>query len=269
MAIDQGLTGVGQVSNESNFPAFSWPSGKRGAVSLSFDDARMSQADIGLPLFDTHGVRVTFYTTSLNIEQRLAGWKQAAADGHEIGNHSVTHPCTGNYPDFRNNALENYTLEMMARELDGANAQIESLLGVKPRTFAYPCGLKFVGKGRNVKSYVPLVAERFLAGRGYLDEAANDPTICDLAQALGTPFDDLDFEKMKKLVDDAGQSGRWVIFVGHDIGSRAHQTTGVRELEALLEYLTKPDTAIWLDTVAAVASYIQTERDAEGKAPFH
>lgn len=183
------------------------------------------------------------------------------ADGHEIGNHSVTHPCTGNYPDFRNNALENYTLQMMAAELDGANRQIEQLLRVKPRTFAYPCGLKFVGKGLDVRSYVPLVAERFLAGRGYMDEAANDPTICDLTQAMGTPFDDQDFAQMKKAVDKAANLGRWLIFVGHDIGSRAHQTTDVNALEALFEYLLDPATGIWVDTVAEVSSYIKQQRE--------
>src|SRR2546429_707276 len=74
------------------------------------------------------------------IRKRLDGWKKAVAEGHEIGNHSNTHPCTANYSFSRLNALENYTLEMMAAQLDGANAEIETLLGVKPRTFAYPCG---------------------------------------------------------------------------------------------------------------------------------
>jgi len=240
--------------------SFTWPHGKRGAVSLSFDDGRTSQIDIGLPVFEKHGVKATFFALPASIEQRLAGWKQAVAYGHEIGNHSVTHPCTGNYPDFRNNALENYTLQMMAAELDGAEAQIERLLGVKPRTFAYPCGLKFVGKGLDVRSYVPLVAERFLAGRGFLDETANDPTICDLSQALGTAFDDQDFPQMKEVVDSVAKEGRWLISVGHEIGPRAHMTTDVQALEALLEYLKDPATGIWLGTVEEIASYVKRQR---------
>ena len=63
----------------------------------------------------------------------------------------------------------------MAEQLDGANEQIRRMLGVTPKTFAYPCGQKFVGRGLDVRSYVPLVADRFLAGRGYLDESSNDP----------------------------------------------------------------------------------------------
>ena len=66
---------------------------------------------------------------------------------------------------------------------------------MKPRTFAYPCGQRFVGRGFEVRSYVPPVAERSLAGRGYLDESANDPAVCDLAEAMGTPFGDWTLSK--------------------------------------------------------------------------
>lgn len=246
--------------------SFHWPDGKKAAVSLSFDDARTSQVDTGLSLFKKKGVKVTFFVQPGHVEEFLQGWKQAAADGHEIANHSLTHPCTGNYTFSRNNALENYDLATMAQQLDGANQEIYRLLGVKPRTFAYPCGQKFVGRGTNVKSYVPLVAERFVAGRGYLDEAANDPSLCDLAQAMGTGFDEMDFAQMKKIVDEAVHEGRWVIFVGHEIGNRAYQTTDTKALEALCDYLKNSQTGVWLGTVQEVATYIQKERKAANGA---
>src|SRR5437867_10275199 len=236
---------------------FRWPDGKRAAVSLSFDDARVSQIDAGLALLNRQHVKVTFFVQAENIRKRLDGWKRAVAEGHEIGNHSNTHPCTANYSFSRLNALENYTLEMMAAQLDGANAEIETLLGVKPRTFAYPCGQKFVGRGLDARSYVPLVAERFLVGRGYLDESANDPMVCDLSQAMGTPFDDMDFAQMKKVVDQAAHEGRWAIFVGHEIGQRGYQITDASALEALCNYLKDPANGMWLGTVEEIASYIQ------------
>lgn len=251
-----------QPGNSQESKSFHWPGGKRSAVSLSFDDARLSQIDTGLALFKKEGVRATFFVTSGNLEPRLAGWKQAVADGHEIGNHSMTHPCSGNYQFSLRNALENYDLRMMAHQLDGANEQIQKLLGVKPRTFAYPCGHKFVGRGLDERSYVPLVAERFLVGRGYLDESANNPAFCDLSRAMGTPFDDMDFDQMKKLVDDAAADGRWVIFVGHEIGARHFQTTDAHALEALCEYLKDPANGIWLGTVEEIGTYIRNKRGA-------
>ncbi len=245
---------------------FHWPNGKRAAVSLSFDDARTSQVDVGLTLLDQHHVKVTFFLQSENIGKRLDGWKKAVADGHEIGNHTITHPCTGNYAFSRHNALEDYSLGTMAAQLDDANAEIERLLGVKPRTFAYPCGLKFVGRGLDVRSYVPLVAERFLVGRGYLDESANDPAFCDLPQAMGTPFDDLTFDQMKDLVEKATKEGRWIIFVGHDIGQGGFQVTDAGALGALCDYLNDPANGIWVGTVAQVGEYVrQQQHSAAGR----
>ena len=247
---------------DSTNPAkrFRWPNGRHAAVSLSFDDARVSQIDTGLALLKRQLVKVTFFVQAEQVRKRLDGWKKAVADGHEIGNHSNTHPCTANYSFSRLNALEDYTLEMMAAQLDGANAEVQDLLGVKPRTFAYPCGQKFVGRGRDVRSYVPLVAERFLVGRGYLDESANDPQVCDLAQAMGTSFDDMEFEQMRNQVEQAASEGRWVIFVGHEIGKRGYQVTDTAALEALCEYLKDPAHGIWLGTVAEIAEYIRQQR---------
>lgn len=240
--------------------SFRWPEGKRAAVSLSFDDARLSQVDTGLALFRKLGIKATFFLEASNIERRLPGWKQAVADGHEIGNHTMTHPCTANYAFSLPNALENYDLQMMADQLDRANAKTQELLGVTPKTFAYPCGQKFVGRGLDVRSYVPLVADRFIVGRGYLDESPNDPAVCDLAQAMGTAFDDQDFAQMKKVVDGAMKEGRWVIFVGHEIGTRGFQITDVQALEALAAYLKDPANGVWVGTVGEVGGYIEHSR---------
>ncbi len=241
---------------------FQWPDGKRAAVSLTFDDSRVSQIDAGLAVLRKEGVKATFYVQAPGVEKRLDGWKQAVAEGHEIGNHTVTHPCTGNYPFSRSNALEDYDLKKMAGEMDENNRQIHKLLGVTPKDFAYPCGLKFVGRGRDTNSYVPLVAERFLSGRGYVDEAANDPSFVDLAQGMGTAFDDMEFDQMKKLVDDAAQNGRWIIFVGHEMGSRAYQTTDLGALERLCEYLKDPANGIWVGTVEQVGTYVRDHQRA-------
>jgi peptidoglycan/xylan/chitin deacetylase (PgdA/CDA1 family) len=58
------------------------------------------------------------------VAQRLDGWKQAVAGGHEIGNHSVSHPCSGNAPWSRDHAVEEYSLERMHDELREANQAI-------------------------------------------------------------------------------------------------------------------------------------------------
>ncbi len=86
--------------------SFAWPKGKRVAISLTFDDARPSQVTGGTSLLDQYNTKATFYVVPSTVNQQLAGWKKAVASGHEIGNHSLNHPCTGNFPWARPKALE-------------------------------------------------------------------------------------------------------------------------------------------------------------------
>jgi peptidoglycan/xylan/chitin deacetylase (PgdA/CDA1 family) len=239
-------------------PRFSWPGGARAALSLSFDDARTSQVDVGLAVLDAEGVKATFYVVPGAVEQRLDAWKKVAASGHEIGNHSLTHPCSGNFPWARDKALEEYTVERMRRELTDASARLKELLGVLPETFAYPCGQAFVGRGLDTRSYVPLVAELFLAGRGWLDEAPTDPRRGDLAQVMGTEMDGKEFEELLPVLEQARETGGWVVLAGHEIGDGGRQTTRVALLRKLAPYARDPANGLWLAPVAAVARHIRS-----------
>ena len=77
---------------------------------------------------------------------------------------------------------------------------------------------------------------------------------------MGTSFDDMEFEQMRNQVEQAANEGRWVIFVGHEIGKRGYQVTDTAALEALCEYLKDPAHGIWLGTVAEIAEYIRQQR---------
>ncbi len=235
---------------------FQWPSGKNLAVSLSFDDARYSQLDVGIPLLNKFNVKATFYVSPSRLKRRKKTWKKVLAQGHEIGNHSLEHPCSGNFAFARNNALEDYSLEKMEKDLEKANAVIEEWLGVRPKTFAYPCGQKYVGRGKNTRSYVPLVAEKFIAARGWRDENGNDPAFCDLAQLMGIELDGLNFEQALQWIENARKDGLWLIFAGHEVGEPNSQTTLAATLESLCLYATHPKNKIWIDTVENVAKYI-------------
>ena len=240
--------------------AFSWPQGKQAAISLTFDDARTSQVDSGTALLDQYGIKATFFVVPSSVEERLDGWKKAVANGHEIGNHTLTHPCTGNFPWSRKNALENYSVENMRNELTGCNKRIEELLGVKPEVFAYPCGQKFIGRGSNAKSYVPLVAELFIAGRGWRDEAMNDAGFCDLAQISGIEMDGKNFDEILPLIEEAKETGQWLVLAGHEMGGSGVQTTRLTMLKQLLQYVQNPSNGIWIAPAGTVAKYIREQR---------
>ena len=261
---------IGIVVGFANFASaqydtsvFKWPEGKKAAISLSFDDARESQVLRGTDLLDQFGVKATFFVVPSAVEKQLNGWKKAVANGHEIGNHSLNHPCTGNFSWSRSHALEDYTLKMMKSELEDCNKRVQELLSVTPSVFAYPCGQKFVGKGLNTKSYVPLVSKMFLLGRGWMDEAANDPGYCNFAQLTGIEMDGKNFDEILPLIDDAVKNGTWLVLAGHEMGDEGPQTTRLTMLKQLAEYVQNPVNGIWIAPMGTVAKYIQGQNKSK------
>ncbi|MGZ8558012.1 MAG: polysaccharide deacetylase family protein [Chitinophagaceae bacterium] len=239
---------------------FSWPQGIEASISLSFDDGRSSQVEVGTSLLDSFHTKATFYVVPSAVEQRLDGWKKAVASGHEIGNHSLHHPCSGNFVWSRIHALENYTLDSMQSELTKANDLIQKLLGVKPIVFAYPCGQKFTGRGIDTKSYVPLVAKMFISGRGYMEETPNDPAFTDFAQITGIEMDDKDFEVILPLIQAAKKNGQWIVLAGHAMGEGGVQTTRLTMLRKLIAYGRDPGNKLWIAPVGTIATYIDKHR---------
>ncbi|MBX2874229.1 MAG: polysaccharide deacetylase family protein [Saprospiraceae bacterium] len=238
-----------------------WPEGKMMALSLTFDDARESHPKVGLPLFQELDAQVTFYVIPAAVRDQLEGWKALVEDGHELGNHTLVHPCSGNFPWARDKALENYNLPAMRQELIAANQQIEALTGVKPKSFAYPCGQSYVGRGQDTRSFVPLIAELFETGRDWLNEAANSPIFAELSQLQGISMDGKNFkEDIKPILKRAAINGDWVVLAGHEIGEEGFQTTKVGMLRELMAYVSDPQYGIWMAPVGEIATYVKAQR---------
>jgi peptidoglycan/xylan/chitin deacetylase (PgdA/CDA1 family) len=233
-----------------------WPGGRAAALSITFDDARDSQVDVGLPILEEYGLKGTCFVLSGPVRTRLSAWRVAVAAGHEIGNHSRTHPCSGNFGFSRHNALEDYSLQEIESDILSANDAIEQLLDVSPSSFAYPCGQRTVGRGPNARSYVPVIARHFLVGRGWRDEVANDPDRCDLAQIAAVEADGARTETLRRLVDQALADGAWLVLAAHDVGPPGHQTVDARSLRALCAYAHERADVLWTETVSTIGAYV-------------
>lgn len=241
-----------------------YPNGARNAISITFDDARQSQVTEGLPILDLHQVKATFYVVPQFVEKQLEGWKAAVKAGHEIGNHTTSHLCTGNFQWLRdiNAGLEQVDLEWLEQDILKANKAIEAALNVRPKAFAYPCGQNFVGRGEAVKSYIPLIAKHFETGRRWLDETSNNPGYVDFAQLTSLPMDGKTFSQIKEMLDYYRGNNSWIILAGHEVGKSGLYTTDSAMLEELLVYLKDPKNGYWLATVSEIADNIKAQRQS-------
>jgi peptidoglycan/xylan/chitin deacetylase (PgdA/CDA1 family) len=140
---------------------------KKCAVVLTYDDALSVQLYHAIPLLDSLGFKATFYVPGYfpDFRQRVSDWKSVAAKGHELGNHTLFHPCEGKSPGREwgkpDYDLNIYTIQRLVDEIRMANTVLESLDGKTKRTFAYPCGDTKVGDS----SYVERIEGDFVGAR--------------------------------------------------------------------------------------------------------
>jgi hypothetical protein len=246
-----------------------WPDNHLAAISLTFDDGLHSHLQRALPELDQRGLRATFYlnpsgSTDPNSPDhwriRLQRWLPASQAGHEIGNHSLTHPCSLNIKaDWSPRNLMDRTAEI---EIDLQEAQ-SRLMAVFPAqthtSFAYPCYETSVGRGLTRLSYVPVVAHLFAAGRarGELEGSlANDPLYSDLHHLSSWGVERQSGAFMIGLVEQALALGRWGILTFHGI-QEGHLPVGDVDFIALLDHLVRRRDAVWTAPVADVAGYIR------------
>lgn len=126
---------------------FSWPGGAKAAVCLTYDDGIDSQLNIAIPDLEKENLRGTFYIEGLNlIPERVGRWKEVAMNGHELGNHTIFHPCPEKLDFVKEEfASENYTLNRLLKELAVMNNFLYAVDGKKSRSFAYTCGETIYG----------------------------------------------------------------------------------------------------------------------------
>lgn len=135
----------------------------------------------------------------------------------------------------------------------------------KQWTFAYPCSNTFVGRGIQRRSYVPIIARHFLAGRTAGEYGfANHPGILDLPCVWGISMERMSEFEMIGLVEELTNHGLWIILIFHEIDG-ARLTVGSYDFGMLLDYLHRKTDLICTAPVFDVARKIRAERSADPK----
>jgi len=239
---------------------FKWPGGASCAVSLTYDDGLKSQLDNALPDLDKFGFKGTFFPSgaALTDKTNLPVWKQAAATGHEIGCHTIHHPCDKSYDFVRKGfSLQDYSMERMRVELE-ENLAIINNFGYENDgyVFAYPCGENSLGEKRQ-QSYVPLIKEIFTAARGVKREYA-EPRAVDMydVPCFGV---ECDGPGMIEIVKTAQAAGTWAVFLFHGIGGDYISVT-TEAHKCLLEYLNNNREKVFTERFGNIAQYIKNNR---------
>ena len=99
-------------------------------ISISFDAAWGDEHTKAiLDTLDRYGVKTTFFLVDFWAQKYPEDVKEIAARGHELGNHSATHP-----------DMTKLSKEQMAAELNKTADTIQAIAGVRPKLFRPPFG---------------------------------------------------------------------------------------------------------------------------------
>jgi sialate O-acetylesterase len=235
---------------------------KKSCVVLTYDDATDSHLDYVLPVLDSLNIKATFYIPghSLCLYQRTKEWKTLAKNGHELGNHTLFHPCHGKSLNRKwvnqNHDLDNYSVQQFLDEIRVQNTLLKALDGKNKRTFAYTCGdLEVDGK-----SIVRYMKDYFVAARG-VQRGLNYQHKEDLYNLViyGVKNDDT-LDKLKSQVDKAINEKALLIFLFHGVEKGTPLSTSYTKHKALVEYITSKENEIWIAPMIEVAEFITNSR---------
>jgi peptidoglycan/xylan/chitin deacetylase (PgdA/CDA1 family) len=228
-----------------------WPNGANAAVALTYDDAMDSQLDNAVPALSEYGFKGTFYISLRhnNFEARKEEWAKVAKLGHELGNHTMVHPCQGSKPDrdwvSPDRDLDNYTLEKFVDELEAANEILDAIDGGAKRTFAYPCGDTDVGG----VSYIDELRPLFLGARSVVRDTPYDPYFVASFAVDNTPANE-----MIAYIDELIDTGSVGTITFHGIGAD-HLAVTTEDHAKLLAYLETRNADIWVAPLRDIQQY--------------
>ena len=224
-------------------PTFQWPEGHHAAVLLTYDDAiAASDLDIAVPQLNRLKLKGTFFLMGKAMSAAdVPRWRAITNAGHELGNHTVNHPCRqGIFPMPSQYTSENYSVEVLLTEIGVMNTLLTAIDGKPKHAFATPCGQTTVGGEDYIK---PLQAS------GLASFIRDDSTLKDLGgpQILSTGFvgsSGSDMIAWIKKVEEAGALG---VIVFHGVGGD-YLSVSADAHRQLLDYLAAHRATIWTTT---------------------
>jgi oligosaccharide reducing-end xylanase len=226
----------------SPYQVGNWPGFRTAAISYTFDDGCSNQFAIAIPMFNEFDYKLTLFTIT-GASPNWTNLRNAAAAGHEVASHTVTHPTL--------------TPSNEVAELSNSKSAIEANVpSQKCVTIAYPMC---------VPSTQSVTATYYIAGR-----------ICSGSIEVNTPLNFYQISSIgcgsagsiktaadfnTKFANTASSKG-WCVFLIHGIDSDGgYSPLSSTVLRSSLQYLDARRSTFWVSTFGNVVRYIRERND--------
>ena len=232
--------------------------GKKAAVVITYDDAINEHLDNAIPLLDSLGLKATFYITgfSASMQSRLNDWKKIAFNGHELGNHTMYHPCIGGTPGREwvtpDYDMSKYTVRRFVDEIKATTVLLQAMDGKTKRTFAFTCGDTKIGD----TSVFPLLKNYFVAMRNVRAQmhTINQINLDDIdCYMVNGEIGDQLIDWVKKAIE----TNSLLVVLFHGVGGGNGLNVSLPAHRQFLQYLKQQEKEIWVAPMIEVADYIR------------
>lgn len=189
-------------------------------IALTFDDGpHPIYTEKVLDMLDSYGVKGTFFVTGKNVLEYPQVAKEIVNRGHEIENHSFSHP-----------VFSLLDTEAQISEIKSTSEAIKVVTGIEPRFFRTP-----FSNSSEIDTDKSIVYLEYLANLGL---SASEYDIDSKDWVLDSPE-----ETYKKVVDDIENSeGEYSQILFHDSSVRIENT--LETLPEVIEYLQNKEISI-------------------------
>ena len=231
------------------------------AVVLTYDDALNVDLKNAIPALDSVGLKGTFYISDYfdGLKNQILQWRKAAAEGHELANHTIWHPCEGGRKgrEFVTPAhdLNNYTVARLVDEIKAMNNFLFAIDGKTKRTFAYPCGDAKI----HDTNYIDNLKNDFVAARGVQPEMLSINKI-DLYNVGCYGVNGETGEQLINLVKQSMGNHTLLVFLFHGVGGEHSLNVSLQAHSELLHFLKDHEKNIWIAPMIDVAEFIKEKQ---------
>lgn len=241
-----------------------WPQRRSCAISLTYDDGLEGHAREVAPALAELGLSATFFAPIESDLIRNPGrWRQVAEMGHELGNHTIFHPCHKIAEEDRSWVepcfdLGAYTESRFRRELSVASGVLAAIDGRSERTYGNTCAETTLGPASAPTPMTEILKPLFVAARGrYCGLAAQPGPELDLFDVGTTPIDGYADLQLQKIVEAARATNGWAVLTAHGVGPGQHELYVDEESHRrfLMWLRTQPD--VWVATFIDVARHVR------------
>jgi len=248
---------------EESGGTFQWPDGVRAAVNLAYDDALDSQLDNAIPSLDRYGFKGSFYLvmSAPTVRERMEEWRTIAANGHELGNHSLFHPCSGGKPgrDWVEpwKDLDSMSVEEVRQHVVLSNTMLFAMDGQTERTYAATCGDLYASG----EPYLKTVEPELVAIKARISEFGVTPSMeaVDPWSVVVVTPSEVSGQELISMVKKAAELGTMVNFTFHGIGGDYLQVSAQAHDE-LLQYLSDNQDIYWVDTFINIMKHVKQQQ---------